>query len=43
MSIVFFDYEEAVRHENVPEGQTINEHFRFQVMSRLHDAVRLKM
>ena len=37
--VTFFDKKGLFHHEFVPEGQTVNQHFYKQVLSRLHEWV----
>ena len=35
MLIIFFDHQEMVHHEFVPQGQTVNQHFYKEVLTHL--------
>jgi hypothetical protein len=42
MLIIFFDYEDMVHHEFVPQGQTVNKEFHLEVLRRLRESIRKK-
>ena len=42
MLITFFDHQEMVHHEFVPQGQTVNQHFYKEVLARLVNKIRQK-
>ena len=42
MLITFFDHQGVVHHEFVPQGQTVNQHFYNEVLTRLVNKIRQK-
>ena len=40
--ITFFDHKGMVYHEFVPQGQTVNQHFYKEVLTRLVNKIRQK-
>ena len=42
MLITFFDHQGMVHHEFVPQGQTVNQHFYKEVLTRLVNKIRQK-
>ena len=42
MLITFFDHQEMVHHELVPQGQTVNQHFCKEVLTRLVNKIHQK-
>ena len=42
MLIVFFDIQEIVMTEWVPSGQTVNQQYYIEVLTKLHERVRRK-
>jgi len=39
---VFFDYNDAVHREFLPQDRTINKEYNLEVMCRLHETIRKK-
>ena len=42
MLITFFDHQEMVHHELVPQEQTVNQHFYKEILTRLVNKIRQK-
>ena len=42
MLIIFFDHQGMVHHEFVPQGQTVNQHFYKEVLTRIVNKIRQK-